>query len=220
MSQPKAPLTKERIVDASLDLVDNGGISSLSMRKIAEPLGVKAMSLYNHVSGKDEIVEALLERIVAEFEVPDTSGPWKQEMLRRGNGAHRVLKKRPWAIQALMTSRTAGPNMLRYVNGTIGCLVEAGFSYETADHAWNAMDNHIYGFTLQEVNFPFAEPEYADAAKEFLPRLDTEEYPYFTALASRVLEKQYSGVHDFEFGLNLILDGLERLLVAPGSGPA
>jgi hypothetical protein len=100
--------------------------------------------------------------------------------------------------------------MLRYVNATLGCLREAGFSYEIAARAWNAVDNHIYGYTLQELNFPFAEPEYADAAREFISRISIDEYPYFRQLTELIIDRRYDGVHDFNFGLELILDGLER----------
>ena len=213
MKEHRPPLTKERILDAALALADQGGIEALSMRKLGEELGVRAMSLYNHVTNKEELVSDLLERIVADFELPEPAEPWKEAMRRRGRSAYQVLKKHPWAIQELMTSSNAGPNMLRYVDATLGCLVEAGFSYESADHLWHAMDNHIYGYTLQEMSFPFQEKEYADTAREFLPRIATDTYPYFTHLARMVMNREYSGVHDFNFGLDLILDGSERYLI-------
>lgn len=212
MKESRPPLTKEGILDAALILVDQNGIESLSMRKLGEVLGVRAMSLYNHVAKKEEIISGLLERIVGEFDLPKLAEPWKHAMRRRGRSAYEVLKNHPWAIQELMTRADAGPNMLRYIDATLGCLVEAGFSYETADHVWHAMDNHIYGYSLQEMNFPFQENEYADAAREFLPQIAANSYPFFTRLTTLVMEREYSGVHDFNFGLDLILDGLERYL--------
>jgi AcrR family transcriptional regulator len=184
------------------------------MRKIANELGVQAMSLYNHVANKDEIVDGLVELIVGEIALPSLDDSWKAAMMHRGNSAHTVLLRHPWAIMALITRSTAGHRTLAYVNATIGCLKEAGFSYELANQAWNAMDNHIYGFTLQESNFPFEPPDYAGTAREFLPSIAAEQYPYFTALATMIMEGRYSGLHDFEFGLKLILDGLERHLGA------
>lgn len=212
MSTLRGPVTRERIFQFALDLADSGGLDSLSMRKIAAKLGVQAMSLYNHVESKDEIIDNVVERVVSEIELPSLNEDWRTAMVRRGNSAHAVLLRHPWAIMALMTRDNAGPATLAYVDATIGCLREAGFSYELADRAWNAMDNHIYGFTLQEVNFPFEPSDYADTAREFLPGVTTEQYPYFTALATMVMNRQYSGLHDFEFGLHLILDGLERYL--------
>ena len=210
MKRTREPLTVDRILRAALALADEGGLESLSMRRIASRLGVQAMSLYNHVANKEEIIDGLVETVVAEFEPPDVADEWKTALRLRATSAHESLLRHPWAIMALMTRTTAGPAKLRYVDATIGCLVRAGFSYETADRAWNAMDNHIYGFTLQEVNFPFEPLEYADSAREFLPQVATERFPYFTELATRVMDGRYSGLHDFEFGLNLILDGLER----------
>jgi AcrR family transcriptional regulator len=205
----RAPLSKDRVLTAALHLADRSGIHSLSMRKIAAELDVQAMSLYNHVANKEEILDGLVEMVVAEIEIPRLDDDWKVAMRRRGRSAHDVLFRHPWAISILITRTSAGPKILRYIDATIGCLRKAGFSYEIADHAWNAMDNHIYGFTLQEVNFPFEEAEYPDTAREFLPRINSEDYPYFTELATLVMERRYSGVHDFEFGLKLILDGLE-----------
>lgn len=212
MAPPRIPLSPDRILDAALQLADAGGTENLSMRKIADALEVKAMSLYNHVANKDEILDGLVERAVREIEIPSLDDFWKDAMRSRACSAHQVLLRHPWVIQLVLTRITAGPAMLTYINATLGCLREAGFSTETADHAWNAMDNHIYGFTLQKVNFPFGEPEYAEAARTFLPQISAEAFPYFIELATTVMKGSYSGVHDIEFGLNLILDGLERYL--------
>lgn len=209
MSQAREPLTKERILTAAFRRADEGGVESLSMRRLAAELGVQAMSLYNHVNNKDEILDGLVELVVREIEVPRLDDPWKQAMRSRANSAHKTLLRHPWAILTLMTRTNAGPAMLRYVNATLGCLRKAGFSYAIADRAWNVMDNHIYGYTLQEVHFPFETPQYAEAARDFLPRIQTKDYPYFTELATLIAERRYSGVHDFDFGLSLILDGLE-----------
>lgn len=205
----RAHLSKDRVLTAALHLADRLGVDSLSMRKIAAELNVQAMSLYNHVANKNEILDGLVELVVAEIELPSLDEDWKVAMRRRGRSAHEALLRHPWAIITMITRASAGPNMLRYLDATLGCLRKAGFSYEVADHARNAMDNHIYGFTLQEVNFPFEVPEYADTAREFLPGIHIEDYPYFSDLATLVMERRYSGVHDFEFGLKLILDGLE-----------
>jgi AcrR family transcriptional regulator len=187
------------------------------MRLIAGKLGVQAMSLYNHVANKEAIFDELVERVVGEIALPDPKYPWKEEMRNRAHSAHEVLLRHPWAIQLLMTRTSAGPVKLRYVEATLACLAEAGFSYETADHAWNTMDSHIYGYTMQESTFPFEESSYSDAAQEFLPGISAEEYPHFIRLATMIGEARYSGVHDFDFGLNFILDGLERLLTDPRS---
>jgi AcrR family transcriptional regulator len=198
------------VLDAALRLADEAGAEALSMRRLAEKLGVKAMSLYNHVAGKEDILDGIVDRVVGEIEVPGFGRDWKEAMRRRANSAHQVLLRHSWATLALVSRVNTGPALLRYVDATIGCLREAGFSFEIADHAWNAMDNHIYGFTLQELNFPLEAPEYAEAARTFLSRIPVHRYPYFYQLAKLVMEDRYDGVHNFNFGLELILDGLER----------
>ena len=167
------------------------------------------MSLYNHVANKDDILDSIVDMVVGEIQIPSLHDDWKTAMRRRANSAHLVLLRHPWATLALVSRANAGPAMLRYVDATIGCLREAGFSFETADRAWNAMDNHIYGFTLQELNFPFEVPEYSKTARTFLSQIPVQDYPYFSRLAQLVAEGGYSGVHDFDFGLELILDGLD-----------
>lgn len=205
----REPITKANILREALRLADSGGVASLSMRKIAAVLGVKAMSLYNHVSNKEEILDGLVELVVSEIELPRLDDPWKPAMRRRADSAHAMLLSHPWAVLALLNRRTAGPKMLTYVDATLGCLRQAGFSPILADRIWNTMDNHIYGYTLREVNFPFQAPEYAETSREFLARIPAERYPHFTELAALIMEGGYSGVHDFHFGLNLILDGVE-----------
>lgn len=206
------PLSRERILHAALRLVDEGGIESLSMRKVAQALGVKAMSLYNHVTNKDDILDGMVDMVISEIEVPDLKLDWKTAMRRRAIAAHDVLLRHPWATIAIVSRINVGPAMLRYVNATLGCLCEAGFSLKMADYAWNAIDSHIYGFTLQEINCPVDTSEYAEAVESFLPQFPADQYPYSNRLMRHVIESDYDGIYDFEFGLDLILDGLERLL--------
>ena len=208
---PQVPLSRGRVLDAALRLADEGGIEAISMRKLAQALGVQAMSLYNHVANKDEIVNGLVDIVIGEIEVPDLSMDWKMAMRQRANSAHKVLLRHPWASLMIMSHANVGPANLRYVDATLGCLREAGFSFEMADRAWNAIDSHIYGFTLQELKFPFAPGEYSEAAKNGLALIPADQYPYFNQLTHHVMEGHYDGLHDFEFGLELILDGLDRL---------
>lgn len=206
-----ARLSRERVLRAAMHLADEEGIESLSMRKLALALGVKAMSLYNHVTNKDDMVDGIVDIVVSEIEVPSLGGEWKMAMRRRAISAHGVLLRHPWATMAMMSRVNVGPAMLRYVDATLGCLFEAGFSLEMADHAWNAMDSHIYGFTLQALNFPFEATEYSEAAREGLSLIPADKYPYLNQLTLSVMDGRYNGLHDFEFGLDLILDGLDRV---------
>jgi AcrR family transcriptional regulator len=208
---PQIPLSRERVLRAALRLADEGGIESLSMRKLAQELGVKAMSLYNHVANKDDILDGIVDIVVSEIEVPVPGMDWKMAMRQRATSAHAVLLRHPWATLALVSRVNVGAAMLRYVDATLGCLREAGFSFEMADHAWNAIDSHIYGFTLQELNFPFEVGEYSDVAANFVSQIPADKYPYLNRLTHHIIDGRYDGLHDFEFGLELILNGLDQL---------
>jgi AcrR family transcriptional regulator len=210
---PHVPLSRERILRAAICLADEGGIESLSMRKLAQELGVKAMSLYNHVADKDDLLDGIVDIVVGEIEVPVLGIDWKTAMRRRATSAHEMLLRHPWAAMELMSRMNVGPAMLRYIDATLGCLREAGFSFEMADHAWNAIDSHIYGFTLQELNFPIRERDYSEAAAIGLALIPAEKYPYMNQLTHYVMDGRYDGIHDFEFGLKLILNGLDIALI-------
>jgi AcrR family transcriptional regulator len=208
---PQIPLSRERILLAAIVLADRGGFESLSMRKIAQELGVQAMSLYNHVANKDDLLDGIVDIVIGEIEVPDLGVDWQTAMRRRAKSAHQVLLRHPWATMPIVSRINVGPAMLRYIDATLGCLCEAGFSVEMVDRAWNAIDSHIYGFTLQELNFPIETTEYAKAAQEYLPNIPADKYPYMNRLTHHIINGDYDGIADFDFGLELILDGLEQL---------
>ncbi len=210
-TKSRVPLSKERVLHTAIRLADESDIEVLSMRKLAQALGVKAMSLYNHVANKDDIIDGIVDIVVSEIEVPDLTADWKTAMRHRATSAHAVLLRHPWATMPMVSRINVGPAMLRYVDATLGCLFEAGFSPEMADHAWNVIDSHIYGFTLQELNFPIEAAEYSATATDYLPMIPADKYPYMNRLSHQVAEGHYDGIHEFEFGLDLILDGLDRL---------
>jgi AcrR family transcriptional regulator len=207
----RAPLSRERILKTALRIADRGGIASLSMRRLAAATKVEAMSLYNHVSGKEDLLDGLVELVVGEIELPPVYGDWRVSMRRRATSAHQVLMKHPWATMLFVSRLNVGPNMLRYVDSTIGCLRAAGFSYAMADHAWNAVDSYVYGFTLQKLNFPLDPSEYASAARKFLPLIPPEEFRYLNGMSQAVISGEHDGMHHLEPGLDLLLDGLEKL---------
>ncbi|MDA0267354.1 MAG: TetR/AcrR family transcriptional regulator [Cyanobacteria bacterium] len=207
----KAPLSRDRVLQTAIRLADEEGIAALSMRKLAQELGVKAMSLYNHVANKNDLLDGMVDIVAGEIEVPSPETDWRKAMRRRATSAHAVLLRHPWATMELVSRVNVGPAMLRYVDATLGCLRAAGFSFEMADHAWNAIDSHIYGFTLQALNFPFAAEEYADVAESYVAMIPADQYPHLNGLTHHVMAGRYDGLHDFEFGLELILNGLEQL---------
>jgi AcrR family transcriptional regulator len=207
----RSPLTRDRVLRAAVTLADESGIASLSMRKLGQQLGVEAMSLYKHVSNKDDMLAGIVDIVAGEIELPRAGEDWRVAMRRRALSAHAVLMRHPWATMLIVSRANIGPAMLRYVDATIGSLREAGFSYALADHAWNAIDSHVYGFTLQKLNFPFEPDQYAAMAQQFLHLIPVEEYPYLNGMSQEVIEGRHDGLHNVEFGLDLILAGLEKL---------
>ena len=204
-------LTRDTILAAAVALADERGIDALSMRKLAETLGIEAMSLYNHVKNKDDLLDGMVDAVVAEIELPSSTIEWKAAMRQRAMSAHTMMLRHPWVSMLIVSRINIGPSMLRYGDASLGCLRTAGFSYALADHAINAIDSHIYGFTLLKSNFPIEEKEYVQAAEQFLPMLPASIYPHVHALAEEVISGRYSGINAFSFGLDLILDGLEQL---------
>ena len=211
---PRQPLTRARIVAEGVALADAEGLRGLSMQRLAARLGVEAMSLYNHVKNKEALLDGMVDHVVAEIEVPRVGGDWRAAMEKRAHDAHAMLLRHRWAPLLIVSRVNVGPAMLRYVDATIGCLIGAGFSYELADRAWNAIDNHIYGFTLQEQNFPFEPEEYVSAARAFLPMIPAAQYPHLHGMSMNLIEGHHDGIQDFAFGLSLILEGLEARLRA------
>lgn len=209
-------LSRERIVAQALALADEGGLTALSMRRLAGQLGVEAMSLYNHVQNKEDLLDAMVDRVIAEVALPAAEGDWKAALRGRAHAAHEMLLRHRWAPHLIVSRVNVGPAMLRYVDATVGCLRNAGFSFELADRAWHAIDSHLYGFTLQEMNFPFDPAEYAEAARTFLPLIPVGTYPHLHAMTREVAAGRHAGIQDFSFGLELILDGLEDLLTRAG----
>ena len=205
-------LSRERILQAAVELADEEGIEGLSMRRLADRLEVKAMSLYNHIANKDDLMDGMVDRVIAEINWSPQGAHWKVALRQRANSAHAMLLRHPWATMPIVSRVNVGPAMLSYIDATLGCLHQAGFSLEMADHIWNAIDSHIYGFTLQELNFPFDPDEYAEAAKQGLVLIPADRYPHMNYLTHEVIDRRYDGVHSFDFGLDLILNGLESLL--------
>ncbi len=197
---------------AAIAFADEHGIGSLSMRKLGETVGVEAMSLYNHVANKSDLLDGMTDAVFAEIDLPTDAPDWKAAMRRRGLSAREVLCRHRWAI-GLMESRTSpGPATLRHHDAVLGTLRRAGFSVEMAAHAFSVLDSHLYGFALQEATLPFEDGEQiAELAQEILAMAPADEYPHLTELSvEHVLKPGYDYGAEFTFGLDLILDGLER----------
>jgi AcrR family transcriptional regulator len=214
MAAPRTPLTRERVLQVAVALADREGIGSLSMRRLARELGVEAMSLYHHLpNGKQVLLDGMVDLVFGEIELPAADGDWKAAMRRRAVSAREVLARHPWAISLMESRRTPGPANLRHHDAVIGCLRRAGFPVALTAHAYSILDAYIYGFALQEASLPFETPEEtAELAAEMMGAFPPDAYPHLTELAVRhVLQPGYDYGDEYQFGLELILDGLERL---------
>ena len=210
--EPRAPLRRETVLHAAVALADADGLRSLTMRKLGQALGVEAMSLYNHVRNKDELLDGMIDVVFGEIELPGDGTGWKTAMRRRAISARNALSRHGWAI-GLMESRTSpGPATLRHHDAVLGCLRRAGFSVAMAAHASSALDSYVYGFALQEASLPFdTAQQTADVVQTILTRMPADEYPHLTEMAvEHVLQPGYDYGDEFEFGLDVMLDGLER----------
>ena len=211
-SASRAPLSRERVLRAAIDLADEAGIESLSMRKLGQALGVEAMSLYNHVANKDDILNGMVDIVVSEFELPSPGTEWKAAIRGIAISAHDVLVRHPWAASLMLSSTGASPARWRYMNTILGCLREAGLSADLTDHAYHALDSHITGFTLWQVQIQIDPEKLPDMAATFLRELPGDEYPYLVEHVHQHLkEPSPEDEGAFAFGLDLILDGLERI---------
>ena len=222
MSRPKVtqtkkrqPLSRELIMRTGITIADADGIDSLTMRKLADALRVEAMSLYYHVKNKDELLDGMIDLVVAEIALPSGDEDWKTAMRNRAISAHDVFGRHPW-VTGLMESRpNPGPHALRYYDEVLGSLMNNGFSVAMAAHAFSAIDAYIYGFGLQEFSLPFEdEHDVKDIAKSLLEQLG-QEYPNLARMiVEHALQPGYRYADEFTFGLDLILDGFERLVAA------
>src|SRR5215469_14729783 len=210
----RVPLTKAQVLTAAIRLVDEGGIESLSMRKLGQALGVEAMSLYNHVASKDDVLDGIADHVLREINLPADSSDWEQAIWTCAVSAHSALASHPWACHLIMSIPRPLPARLRYMDSILRCLREAGFSPAATYHGYHALDSHILGFTLWEAGHAISEEEIADLA-DFLPKLTADGYPY---LAEHAAQHLAGAGHDdegeFEFGLRLIVEGLKRLQTA------
>jgi AcrR family transcriptional regulator len=216
----REPLSRDRVLRAAVALADESGIGTLSMRKLGESLGVEAMSLYNHIASKDDLLDGMVDIVFSEIKVPAADGDWKSAMRQRAFSAREVLGRHGWAI-GLMESRTSpGPATLRHHDAVLGCLRAGGFSIALTAHAYSLLDSYIYGFALQEAGLPFDSGEEASqVAQDIFGQLPAGEYPHLTELTlEHVLQPGYSYSHEFEIGLDLILGSLDRAAGAVTGG--
>jgi AcrR family transcriptional regulator len=211
----RAPLSREQVLRAAVDLADASGLESLSMRELGRRLGVQAMSLYNHVANKDAVLDGMMDLVVGEIELSAQEADWQQFMRLRAESALKAFRRHPWATALIDSRLGGGPGRLHYFESVIRVLRQAGFSTELAARAFSLTDSYIYGFCRQSVNVASAQSGHTNVAEEFLDALPAREYPYLAELAAmQAATPGYDEKSDFEFGLTLILNGLQALLDA------
>lgn len=201
---------------AAVAIADRDGVAALSMRRLAQELGVEAMSLYHHVANKEEILDGIVDLVFAEIDLPSGEQGWKVGMRQRAISVRQVLRRHRWAIGMMESRSSPGPATVRHHDAVLGVLRRAGFSVEMAAHAFSALDSYIYGFAMQESTLPFETPEQlAGVAETIFRDFPADRYPYFTEIAvEHALQPGYDYGEEYLYGLDLILDGLERALDA------
>lgn len=206
-----AGLSKQRVVAEAVRLADSEGVDGLSMRRLAGALGAGAMSLYHYVASKDELLDAMIDIVFEEIELPPLEVDWQSAMRREAISTQKVLARHPWAI-SLMESRTSpGPANLRHREAVTACLRGAGFSIVMATHANWLLNGHVYGYAMQEANVPFDSADaLADMTEEvYLPQLPPEQFPYLNESATELLAIGYDPTQEFLYGIDLLLDALD-----------
>ena len=212
----RVALSRERVLEAAIALADESGIGSLTMRKLAQELGVEAMTLYYYVARKDDILNGIVDIVMGEIELPSPGDDWKSALRRMAISAYEVLVRHPWAAGLVLSSSGVSQSRLRYMESILGTLRMAGFSAEMTDHGYHALESHIMGFTLWEVGMDLGRFEdLAGRASEFLAALEREELPYLAEHVEQHLKpRRPDDEGEFAFGLDLILAGLEQTLAS------
>ncbi len=208
----RIPLNRERVLETAMELADQGGLESLSMRKLGQELGVEAMALYHHFTNKEDLVDAMVDIVFGEVELPSAGPDWSTAMRRRAISLRDALGRHRWAIGLMESRRHPGPAGLRHHDLMIGSLRSAGFDLTMAAHAYSALDSYIYGFALTKMNLPFETgDEVAEVAQTMLAPFDPDEYPNLVAfITGHAMQPGYDYEDEFEYGLDIVLDGLKR----------
>jgi AcrR family transcriptional regulator len=215
-AEKRVPLSRARVLQTAIAIADASGSSALTMRSLAQALQVKPMAVYHHVANKEEILDGIIDLVFSEIDLPPADIDWKAAMRQRAIAARNVLSLHPWAIPLMESRSNPGPATLRQHDAVIATFRRAGFSIRMTAHAYSLLDSYLYGFALQEsVSLPFDATTAPELAEKVLAQIPTDEYPHLAELATEhVLQPAYDYGNEYEFGLDLILDGLENSLHA------
>lgn len=211
--EPRDTLNRERVLRAAIELADEHGIDALTMRKLAGKLGVEGAALYYHVISKSDLLDGMVELVVAEIEVPSGLPDWKDAMRWRAISARDVFARHPWATAIIDSREHSGPAQLAYADAVLGTLLAAGFSPRAAANAFLILDTYIHGFQRHQESLALPEGvETFDVAEELLATLPDGAYPALLRIAADFAKNPHDEKAVFDFGLDLILDGLQRTL--------
>ena len=206
--EPRTPLSRERVLDAAVALADESGIESLTMRKLGEAVGVEAMSLYNHVANKDDILDGIIDLVFSEIDLPTGQTVWRPAMRQRAISARQALRRHPWATSLMESRRTPGPANIGHHDAVLGILRNAGFTIELAAHAYSLLDSYIYGFALQEASLPFSSPDEMASQSEQMLAAVADAYPHLATVQRELVGSRFDYADEFEAGLDIILGAL------------
>jgi AcrR family transcriptional regulator len=217
-ARERLPLSRERVLKAAVEVADQGGITALTIRTLAESLGVKPMSVYHHVANKEEIIDGIVDLVFGEFDLPRPGRDWREELRRRAGSVRAVLRVHPWAIPLLQSRTAPGTATLTHLDAVIGTLREGGFPVAMTAHAYALLDSYVYGFAMSEASLPINGPEtVAEVAEEMnmSELFSTGAFPHLVEFSTEhIMQPGYDFAAEFEFGLDLVLDGLARSLDA------
>ena len=213
-AKKRVPLSRERVLQSAVAIADTAGIGSLTIRSLAQRLGVKPMSIYYYVPNKSAILDGIVDLVFSEIELPAVDGDWRSELVRRANSTRRVLSRHHWAIGLMESRKSPGPATLRHHDAVLGTLRAAGFKVEMTAHAYALLDSYVYGFALQEAALPFqGTSTAADVTEPIMEQFHTDQYPHLVEMATEyILQPGYDFGDEFEVGLGVILDALSSWL--------
>jgi len=211
-SKPRIPLSRDRVLQVAVQRADRDGIASISTRKLGQELGVEGMALYYHFKNKDEVLDGMIDLVFSEIDLPLSGADWKTALRQRSISAREALARHPWAIGLMESRANPGPANLRHHDQMLGGLREAGFSIPMAADAYMLLDSYIHGFALQHTNLPLGHSQKpADVSQDTLQPHSVDEYPNLGAIIKHVLKNGDEQREHFEFGLDVILDALDRI---------
>jgi AcrR family transcriptional regulator len=221
-AEVREPVTRERAVRVAIGLADTGGIESVSMRKLAAELGIEAMSLYYHVKNKNDLLDGMLDVVYSEFATPQAGDDWRRGLHERAESTRAVLARHPWAI-SIKARTSPGPATLGHLDSVIGCLTAAGFSMPMVGHAMSLVDSYVQGFAQQEATLPLdASGDIGAATEDIIAQQESmqDAFPNLADMAvSLILQPGYAYGNEFDFGLQLVLDGIAAAHAAESGTP-